>query len=47
MDAGTRACTVLFSLKGGDPAAPSGTATLLRLHPSHGPHRGERPPLGG
>ena len=23
------------SLKGGDPAAPSGTATLLRLHPSH------------
>ena len=25
----------LFSLKGGDPAAPSDTATLLRLHPSH------------
>ena len=24
-----------FSLKGGDPAAPSDTATLLRLHPSH------------
>ena len=24
-----------LSLKGGDPAAPSGTATLLRLHPSH------------
>ena len=22
-------------LKGGDPAAPSSTATLLRLHPSH------------
>ena len=21
--------------KGGDPAAPSGTATLLRLHPNH------------
>jgi hypothetical protein len=21
--------------KGGDPAAPSSTATLLRLHPSH------------
>jgi len=21
--------------KGGDPAAPSDTATLLRLHPSH------------
>ena len=27
--------TYLFSLKGGDPAAPSDTATLLRLHPSH------------
>ena len=24
-----------FPQKGGDPAAPSGTATLLRLHPSH------------
>ena len=24
-----------YSFKGGDPAAPSGTATLLRLHPSH------------
>ena len=33
-------------LKGGDPAAPSGTATLLRLHPSHGTHRGRRPPCG-
>jgi hypothetical protein len=31
--------------KGGDPAAPSDTATLLRLHPSHRPHRGKRPPL--
>ena len=30
--------------KGGDPAAPSGTATLLRLHPSHEDHRGRRPP---
>ena len=30
--------------KGGDPAAPSDTATLLRLHPSHLPHRGKRPP---
>src|SRR5690606_20928986 len=29
--------------KGGDPAAPSDTATLLRLHPSHRPHRGKRP----
>ena len=32
--------------KGGDPAAPSGTATLLRLHPSHETHRGRRPPEG-
>ena len=31
--------------KGGDPAAPSDTATLLRLHPSHEPRRGNRPPL--
>ena len=28
--------------KGGDPAAPSGTATLLRLSPNHWPHL--RPP---
>ena len=34
------------SLKGGDPAAGSPTATLLRLHPSHRPHRGRRPPEG-
>ena len=33
-------------LKGGDPAAGSPTATLLRLHPSHEPHRGKRPPEG-
>jgi len=33
-------------LKGGDPAAGSPTATLLRLHPSHRPHRGKRPPCG-
>ena len=32
--------------KGGDPAAPSDTATLLRLHPSHEPCRGKRPPCG-
>ena len=32
--------------KGGDPAAPSDTATLLRLHPSHESHRGNRPPEG-
>ncbi len=31
--------------KGGDPAAGSPTATLLRLHPSHEPHRGNRPPF--
>ena len=34
------------ALKGGDPAAPSDTATLLRLHPSHEPCRGSRPPCG-
>ena len=34
------------SRKGGDPAAGSPTATLLRLHPSHRPHRGKRPPCG-
>ena len=33
-------------IKGGDPAAGSPTATLLRLHPSHEPHRGRRPPYG-
>jgi hypothetical protein len=34
------------SEKGGDPAAPSDTATLLRLHPSHEAYRGKRPPCG-
>src|SRR5690554_689378 len=33
-------------LKCGDPAAGSPTATLLRLHPSHESHRGNRPPEG-
>jgi hypothetical protein len=33
------------SLKGGDPATPSGTATLLRLHPSHQPCLRSPPPL--
>ena len=33
----------MHALKGGDPAAPSDTATLLRLHPSHEPCRGNRP----
>ena len=28
----------LLLQKGGDPAAPSGTATLLRLNPSHRSH---------
>ena len=28
-----------FSYKGGDPAAGSPTATLLRLHPNHRPYR--------
>ena len=36
---------LLHFQKGGDPAAPSDTATLLRLHPSHEPCRGNRPPL--
>ena len=33
------------SLKGGDPAAPSDTATLLRLHPSHQFYLRQLPPL--
>jgi len=37
---------LLLTLKGGDPAARSRTATLLRLHPSHKPHRGKRSPEG-
>ena len=32
-------------LKGGDPAAGSPTATLLRLHPNHQPYRRRLPPL--
>ena len=32
-------------VKGGDPAAGSPTATLLRLHPSHRPLLGDLPPL--
>ena len=39
------AITFPFSQKGGDPAAPSGTATLLRLHPPHKAHLRRRPPL--
>ncbi len=33
-------------LKGGDPAAPSGTATLLRLSPSYQPYLRRLPPEG-
>ena len=33
------------SIKGGDPAAPSGTATLLRLHPPHRAHLRHLRPL--
>ena len=36
---------VPFSQKGGDPAAPSGTTTLLRLHPPHETYLRRRPPL--
>ena len=32
--------------KGGDPAAGSPTATLLRLHPNHRSHLGRLPPYG-
>lgn len=32
--------------KGGDPATPSGTAALLRLHPHHQSHLRRRPPCG-
>jgi hypothetical protein len=35
----------VYPFKGGDPAAPSDTATLLRLHPPHQLHLGNLPPL--
>ena len=35
----------VFFLKGGDPAAGSPTATLLRLHPNHRPYRRRLLPL--
>ena len=35
-----------YFLKGGDPAAGSPTATLLRLHPNHRPYRRRLPPCG-
>ena len=34
-----------LSFKGGDPAPPSGRATLLRLHPSHRPYLRHPSPL--
>ena len=36
-----------FSLKGGDPAAPSDTATLLWLHPSRWFYLRQLPPFAG
>ena len=33
-----RVSELLIFKKGGDPGAPSGTPTLLRLRPSHQPH---------
>ena len=36
---------LLIFKKGGDPGAPSGTPTLLRLRPSHQPHPRRLPPL--
>ena len=38
--------SICRSLKGGDPAAPSDTATLLRLHPSHWFYLRRLPPCG-
>src|SRR6218665_3586350 len=38
--------SAVFFKKGGAPAAPSDTAALLRLHPSHEPCRGSLPPSG-
>lgn len=35
-----------LSFKGGDPAPPSGRATLLRLHPSHQPYLTRFSPCG-
>ena len=37
-------CVKDYSLKGGDPAAPSDTATLLRLHPNYQSHLRLLPP---
>jgi hypothetical protein len=37
--------TLPFTLKGGDPAALSSTATLLRLHPPYQAYLRRRPPI--
>ena len=37
--------TFSFTLKGGDPAALSSTATLLRLHPPYRAYLRRRPPV--
>ena len=37
---------VHYPYKGGDPAAPSDTATLLRLRPPHSPQLRQLPPEG-
>src|SRR5439155_17456978 len=42
---GTREHRIRGLQKGGDPAAASATATLLRLHPNHRPHLRRLPPL--
>ena len=41
-----RSIEAAFFQKGGDPAAPSDTATLLRLHPSHRTCLRQLPPCG-
>src|ERR1051325_9472235 len=45
-DAWTGNHAVRLVSKGGDPAAPSDTATLLRLHPNHLPHLRRLAPCG-
>ena len=42
---GARESSAIFFQKGGDPAAPSDTATLLRLCPPRSPHLRRLPPL--
>src|SRR5215469_749889 len=45
LDVADDAATPSAPLKGGDPAAPSGTATLLRLRPNRRPHLRQLPPI--